>query len=250
MILSPEEQIEEGQRMVELYIPKLEDLLDVELGEIPLKPWEDMGDVLAEVYLDMFRATEEDSWLKHAAWGLTRPAHEFIARVGKSVSMAQLTVLHSDAIFSYHSLASMVFQGPNPQEMTETTLARSLVHELAHAAGDEIADTSQLHPRGLRMAVEEGFAEYVSLNLFRDEYDIEFIGSFLEGVAFSHLMADEARHQKCMGLVGKITYASGYLFFEKVHNKGIDPRDVLRNPPETPKEVLNPQLYIERVKQE
>ncbi len=250
MILTPEKQLEEGQRMVDLYIPTLEDLFEVELGEISLKPWDYLGEIIEEEYLQNHIPGGDDSALKRALWNVTGPIYHILAKNYRRCGMSILTSENENTLFGYDPVSNTILQGPKLKLVTEQELARGLVHELGHAVQEQIVDMDVRCPYSLQDIMREGFAEYVSLGLFRADYGIEGIDELLDSIVAE--FHDDAA--KLMDMENTVTlesndfYSAGYLFFEFVDSAGIAPQEVLVNPPQAAKEIIFPGLYLKRMK--
>lgn len=240
------------------YKPKLEELYNVDLSEVELKNMDRLSEDWDQYLWDEM---EQEEWWKpeeersnsekviyRISHKFTKKGFEFGARVKTR-----------DAVMTYLRECNTVYvDTEKARDSDDQTLAGLIVHELAHAVedhSDHTMDTSRHKPRALLTAMVEGFAMYVSLDSFADLYEIEGMDSLSReiGEGARKDVAQDIHHS--MGIPGGKRlhsqlkpYLYGFVFFEKIARKGIDPLYAFDNPPENYDEIRFPAKYIRRVK--
>lgn len=260
MLIPPEQVLEKSIEYFEQYGPKLEELFDVDLSDVMLKHFDEMAYDLHAFYravdIENPRTTGEIAAVNDIkTYGLLSLADCMRACLAAFPPV--------DRGFYFHDLDTMYVRSYDP--VYELEMARTVVHELAHAVLNRLVPRDALPVESkLWPYVDEGFAEFVSVDLFRHEYGLPVSALEQNLRVFEHRSAVD--FQKGMdGIIRQAkpelgepapdakTYnphAFGYVFFSYADAMAIKPLTIIENPPQEFSEIINPGEYVLRIRTE
>lgn len=261
-VILPGQVLERSMEYFEQYRPKLEEIFGVDLSGLAIKTHREMADDLQAIFrrTDALcpRTSMEGILAESAAklGGLDELFFMEVAVVARNQASAHY-LIDNDTIY-IDANHNKLFGRPE----TEGELRRKLVHELGHAVVARLVPLESIPvSHALWRYVDEGFAEYLSIETFRQFYGTidailacNAMASMHEMVVNIHRIAEQYGRQQDIPLEVTeddwavfIPHSWGYFFFREAHATGVAPVEVLSNPPQRLSEVLNPQDYIQRI---
>lgn len=256
-LIRPEQVLEKSIEFAERYKPKLEEMFDVDLSDVTLKHFDEMAYDLHAFYQTVDLENPKTPMEKAAVGDIHRLGYLSLAEC----MMACLTQFPlKDNGFYLHDLDTVYVRSYAP--VYETEMARTVVHELCHAALNRIVPRDALPvDKELWVYVDEGFAEFVSIDLFRYEYglpasplesSLRVFGhrsavDFQKGLDEIILKAKPERGEPAPDETLYIPHSWGYVLFSYADRVGIPPLQIVENPPQRFSEILNPDEYVLRM---
>lgn len=261
-VILPGQALERSIEYFEQYRPKLEELFDVDLSGLAIKTHHEMGKDLQEI----FERTDA-SCPRTPMEGILAEAAAKLGGLDELFFMEAAAVARNQASAHYLIDNDTTYIDANHNKLfgrpeTEGEFRRKLVHELGHAVVARLVPLESIPvSHALWRYVDEGFAEYLSTETFRQFYGspdavlaCNAMASMHEMVVNIHRIAEQyGRQQDIPPDVTKddwavfVPHSWGYFFFREAHAAGVAPVEVLSNPPQRLSEALNPQDYIQRI---
>ena len=229
--------ISETARAVEAYRPMLEEMFDVDLSGVQLKQESEFyGDLWEHLQEESFEGWPEKSKEKDIFAEIKKLADEF----DRDVLVENMGLRIVGYSLVYFHLTDTIYVPANLRRR-QAELHLELVHELAHAVHCRVEPATRFRSSPINLLVGEGFAEYVSLDMFNKKYVVpgvdeaimewkkpplvqRVVGEFSYGLLQRLWPGSSARLDP--------SYRIGYRLFQLAVSHGADVVDVLRNPPD------------------
>ncbi len=250
-LVAPGDILEAATRHLDAYRPVLEEMFDVDLSGVKMKP----VDFLADDFYESLQHADLDN----PRTRLERIASQAKTRTGPAIRLVCEQAMEmqrsSNSAGCYLEDMDSIYVG-REEPIYDISIARMTVHELCHSIVKRIADP---HASGvdpvLWLYIDEGFAEYVSIDRFSDSYGLGLMwaerGAMIEKI--NEDINTSLDTLKGMGDEERIKdpdpelfepHAWGYNFMRRAAEKGVDPVEILKHPPTSFLDVLMPDEYI------